>query len=103
MRLMALGIRFPFKRLSMKEVRLVKVVVGIRPEFFDQLLELCEVRLINFNSSLTVEDAVDDLAIAARDVGGRTTILIPQHITRDRGHYSSSRLPRATAHIRGGS
>jgi len=34
-RLMALGIRFPFKRLSMKEVRLVKVVVGIRPKFLD--------------------------------------------------------------------
>src|SRR5271165_5435033 len=64
-RLMALGIRFPFKRLSMKEVRLVKVVVGIRPEFFDQLLELDEVRLINFNSSLAVEDTVDDLAVAA--------------------------------------
>ena len=34
-RLMALGIVLPFKRLSMKEVRLVKVVVRIRPKFFD--------------------------------------------------------------------
>ena len=45
-------------------------------------MKLIEVRLIDLNSALAVEDPVDDLASLARDFGGRTTIVIAEHITR---------------------
>ena len=62
-RLMALRIRFPFKRFAVKLLRLSQSCESeSERNCLDQLMKLIEIRLIDLNGALAVEHRVDDLA-----------------------------------------
>jgi len=80
MRLEAQRLLFPTKRFAVELACLVVIMIGVRSQLFNHLVELVQIRLIDLNGSLAVENEVDDLAVTARRLSFGTPIFITEYV-----------------------